>query len=46
MRKLVAVLLMMALLLGAVSTAFAKSPYMLDIYWIGNEDNEEIRTGV
>ena len=46
MRKLIAVLLTMALLLGIASTALAKSPYMLDIYWIGNQDNEEIRTGV
>lgn len=46
MRKLIALLLTLALVLGTASAALAKSAYMLDIYWIGNEDNEEIRTGV
>ena len=46
MRKLIALLLTLALVLGVASAALAKSAYMLDIYWIGNEDNEEIRTGV
>ena len=45
MRKLAAVLLTLSLLLGLVSTAFARD-YTLDIYWIGNRDDEEIRKGV
>ena len=45
MRKLVSLLLVLALVLGVTSTAFAK-PKTLQIYWIGNADNEEIRKGV
>ena len=45
MRKLAALLLTLSLLLGPVSAAFAKD-YTLDIYWIGNKDDEEIRKGV
>ena len=36
MRKLVAVLLTMALLLGLASTALATKPKTLEIYWIAN----------
>lgn len=46
MRKLVALLLVLALALGAASTALAKTPKTLNIYWIGNRDDETIRTGV
>ena len=42
----IALLLALALLLGVASTAAAKSPYTLEIYWIGYEDNETIRKGV
>ena len=41
MRKLVAILLTMALVLGLASVASAKKPTTLQIYWIGNGDNEE-----
>ena len=46
MRKLVALLLALSLVLGLASTAFAAKDYTLDIYWIGNKDDEEIRKGV
>ena len=46
MRRGIALLLALALLLGVASTAAAKSPYTLEIYWIGYEDNETIRKGV
>lgn len=46
MRKLIAILLTMALVLGLASVASAKKPTTLQIYWIGNGDNEEIRKGV
>ena len=45
MRKLIALLLILTLTLGVASAALAKD-YTLDIYWIGNQDNEEIRKGV
>ena len=45
MRKLIAFLLVLSLTLGLVSAAFAKD-YTLDIYWIANKDDEEIRKGV
>ena len=46
MRKLVAIVLALSLILGLASTAFAAKDYTLDIYWIGNKDDEEIRKGV
>ena len=46
MRKLTALLLTLALVLGMASTAAAKKTATLEIYWIGNQDDEEIRTGV
>ena len=45
MRKAVALLLVLLMISGLVSTASAKD-YTLDIYWIGNQDNPEVRTGV
>ena len=45
MRKLIAFLLVLSLTLGLVSAAFAND-YTLDIYWIANKDDEEIRKGV
>ena len=45
MRKLVALLLILALVIGLVPAAMAKT-YTLDIYWIANKDDETIRTGV
>ena len=45
MRKLVALLLILALLIGLAPAAMAKT-YTLDIYWIANKDDETIRTGV
>lgn len=45
MRKLVALLLVLSLTLGIASAAFAKE-YTLDIYWIANKDDAEIRKGV
>ena len=46
MRKLVALLLILSLTLGLASAAFAAKDYTLDIYWIGNKDDEKIRKGV
>ena len=46
MRKLTALLLTLALLCGLGSSAMAKSAYTLDIYWIANRDDPEIRAGV
>ena len=46
MRKLVAIVLALSLILGLASTAFAAKDYTLDIYWIANKDDEEIRKGV
>ena len=46
MRKLVAIVLALSLILGLASTAFAAKDYTLDIYWIGNKDDEKIRKGV
>ena len=46
MRKLTVLLLALALLLGMAPAAVAKSAYTLDIYWIANKDDAEIRSGV
>ena len=46
MRKLIALMLILALVFGVMSTAMAKKATTLEIYWIGNADNEEIRAGV
>ena len=45
MRKLMALLLTLALVTGLVPAAFAAT-HTLDIYWIANGDDETIRTGV
>ena len=45
MRKLMALLLTLALVIGLVPAAFAAT-HTLDIYWIANGDDETIRTGV
>ena len=34
------------MVLALVPAAFAAEPYTLDIYWVGNGDNPEIREGV
>lgn len=46
MRKLIALLLMLALTASLVSAAFAADIYTLDICWIANRDDPEIRKGV
>ena len=46
MRKLVSLFLALIMVLALVPTAFAAEPYTLDIYWVGNGDNPEIREGV
>lgn len=45
MRRLIALLLTLALVIGLAPAALAKT-HTLDIYWIANSDNEEIRAGV
>ena len=46
MRKLVSLLLALAMVLALLPTAMADAPYTLDIYWVGNGDNEAVRAGV
>ena len=46
MRKLVTLLLALAMVLSLVTAAVAEEPYTLDIYWVGNGDNEAVREGV
>ncbi len=46
MRKLVSLLLALALILALVPAAMADEPYTLDIYWVGNGDNAAVREGV
>ncbi len=46
MRKLMALLLVFVLLCGLAAPAAAKSAYTLDIYWIANKEDPEIRAGV
>ncbi|MBR6029036.1 MAG: ABC transporter substrate-binding protein [Clostridia bacterium] len=45
MRKLVSLLLALAMVLALVPT-MADDAYTLDIYWVGNGDNEAVRAGV
>jgi len=45
MRKLVSLLLALAMVLALVPT-MADEAYTLDIYWVGNGDNEAVRKGV
>ena len=46
MRKLVSLLLALIMVLSLASVAMAEEPYTLDIYWVGNGDNEAVRSGV
>ncbi|MBR6221753.1 MAG: extracellular solute-binding protein [Clostridia bacterium] len=46
MRKLVTLILALAMVLSLVTAAMAEAPYTLDIYWVGNGDNEAVRAGV
>ena len=46
MRKLVSILLTLAMILALVPAAMAAEPYTLDIYWVGNGDNPEVRADV
>ena len=46
MRKLLTLFLALILVLTAVPAAFAAEPYTLDIYWVGNADNPEVRADV
>ncbi len=46
MRKLVTLLLAVAMVLAMLTVAVAEEPYTLDIYWVGNGDNEAVRAGV
>ena len=46
MRKLVTLLLALAMVLSLVTAAVAEEPYTLDIYWVGNGDNQTVREGV
>ena len=46
MRKLVSLLLALVMVLSLASVAMADEPYTLDIYWVGNGDNEAVRAGV
>ena len=46
MRKLVSLLLALVMVLSLASVAMAEDPYTLDIYWVGNGDNEAVRAGV
>ncbi len=45
MRKLLSLVLALAMVLALVPTAMADD-YTLDIYWVGNGDNEAVRKGV
>ena len=45
MRKLVSLFLALAMMLALLPTAMADD-YTLDIYWVGNGDNEAVRAGV
>ncbi len=45
MRKLVSLMLALAMMLALLPTAMA-ADYTLDIYWVGNGDNEAVRAGV
>ena len=46
MRKLVSLFLALVMVLAMAPAAFAVEPETLDIYWIGNGDNPEVREGV
>ena len=46
MRKLTALFLALVLVFAAVPAAFAAGLYTLEIWWVGNGDDPEIRAGV
>ena len=46
MRKLLSMILALAMVLALVPAAMADDAYTLDIYWVGNGDNEAVRAGV
>ena len=46
MRKLVSLFLALVMVLALLPTAMADDAYTLDIYWVGNGDNEAVRAGV
>ena len=46
MRKLLSLFLAVAMMMAAVPAAFAAEPYTLDIWWVGNADNPEVREEV
>ena len=46
MRKIISLFLTLALIAGLCSWAGAEESYNLDIYWVGNGDNPQIREGV
>ena len=46
MRKFVSLFLALIMVLALVPAAFAAEPYTLDIYWVGNADDPEIRADV
>ena len=46
MRKLLSMILALVMVLALVPAAMADDAYTLDIYWVGNGDNEAVRAGV
>ena len=46
MRKLLSLFLAVVMLMAAVPAALAAEPYTLDIWWVGNADNPEVRAEV
>ena len=46
MKKIIALLLALSLLSGLAPAAFAADTYTLDIWWVGNADNPEVRAEV
>ena len=46
MRRLLSLFLALIITLAIVPAAFAAEPYTLDIWWVGNGDNPEIRAEV
>ena len=46
MRRLLSLFLALTVALAIAPAAFAAEPYTLDIWWVGNGDNPEIRTEV
>ena len=46
MRKMLALVLALILAAAGMPAAFAAEPYTLEIWWVGNADNPEVRAGV